>query len=128
MNRGQKVALKHAANAIDGTRPAGHVELGAARYISRYYTTYNGRPFASVYLAKRAGRTPTNQFNAQEFVANHYGLSNSQAAKVDRVAASTHNIKQRAQRVARFLRRVAENPTYVGIERKPTTGAVAASL
>jgi hypothetical protein len=128
MNKGQKVALRHAANAIDGTRPAtGHVQLGAGTGLAFTVDRHN-RPFTAVYLAKRAGRTPTSGLAAQAIVACHYGLSTAQVVKLEAVAASTHNIKQRAERVARFLRRVAQDPTYVGVTRQPTTGAVAATL
>ena len=131
MNKGQKVALRHAANAIDGTRPAtGHVRLGAIAGSPSVYDTSDRRlrPFPSVYLARRAGFEPTSQVTAQAFVSKHFGLTTVQAGKVDRVAASTHNVKQRAERVARFLRRVALEPTYVGTTRQATSGAVAATL
>lgn len=132
MNKGQKVALKHAANAIDGTRPLGHIELGANSIDGFQYssntTDRHDRPFASVHLARRAGYTPGSLNSAKALVAKHFGLTLEQVNKVERVAASTHNIVQRAQRVATFLRRVAEEPTYVGFTRQATTGAVAASL
>ncbi len=131
MNKGQKVALRHAANAIDGTRPAtGHIQLGARAGAPAVLNTvdHRSRPFASVYLARRAGYTPLSQVGAQSLIVDIFGLTAAQAAKVDRVAASTHNLKQRAQRVARFLRRVVVEPTYVGSTRQPTTGAVASTL
>lgn len=128
MDKGQKVALRHAANAIDGTRPAGGATLGAAPYTSSTASDRYGRPFASTYLARRAGYSPANQMSAQQLVTDHYGLSASQAVKLDRVAASTHNLKQRSQRVAAFLRRVAADPSYTGLNRAVTTGAVGATL
>ena len=127
MNKGQKVSVRHAANAIDGTRPAtGHVQLGAGP--STTTTDRHNRPFTAVYLAKRAGYAPVDLSHARALVTIHYGLSSAQTTKLESVAASTHNIKQRAERVARFLRRVAQDPTYVGFSRQPTTGAVAATL
>lgn len=128
MNKGQKVALRHAANAIDGTRPAGGATLGATPFTSSVATDRHGRPFASTYLARRAGYTPTSQTGAQDTVTQHYGLSTTQVVKLDKVAASTHNLKQRSQRVAAFLRRVAEDPSYTGLNRSATTGAVSATL
>jgi hypothetical protein len=129
MNKGQKVALKHAANAIDGTRPAGGVKLGALSFVSESTSfDHKGRPLASSYLAQRAGWLPPNQKSAQVIVEKQFGLTSAQVAKLDRLAASTHNIRQRGERVARFLRKCVEQPGYVGINRKATTGAVAASL
>ncbi len=130
MNKGQKVALRHAANAIDGTRPGPeHARLGAGSpsYI-RPYCDRLGRTYPTVYLARRVGYAPGSRWTAQTLVASHFGLTAAQAAKVDQVAASTHNLKQRAQRVARFLRRAATEPGYIGLNRQPTTGAVAATL
>ena len=128
MNKGQKVALRHAANAIDGTRPVGGATLGASPYTSSTASDRHGRPFASTYLARRAGYTPASQTSAQQLVTDHYGLSDAQVTKLDRVAASTHNLKQRSQRVAAFLRRIAEDPSYTGLTRTATTGAVGATL
>jgi hypothetical protein len=132
MKKGSKVALKHAANAIDGTRPIGGVELGARAKdlgISTFASQdVKGRPFPSVYLAKRAGFAPNSQASAQRFVADTFGLSAAQVEKLDDVAASTHNIVQRAGRVARFIRRVVEQPGYVGFPSRQTNGAVGASL
>ncbi len=128
MNKGQKVALRHAANAIDGTRPAkGHVQLGAGPS-GGFIADRHNRPFTAVYLARRAGYVSVGYEQARAIVYAHYGLSSTQTTKLDAVAASTHNIKQRAERVARFLRRVAQDPTYVGLPQRPTTGAVAATL
>ena len=128
MNKGQKVALKHAANAIDGTRPVGGATLGAAPFTGSGTTDRHGRPYASAYLASRVGLNPTSNPHARQLISAHFGLTEAQAAKLDSVAASTHNLKQRSQRVAAFLRRVAEDPTYVGAKRSATTGAVSATL
>jgi hypothetical protein len=129
MNKGQKVALKHAANAIGGTRSGVIIALGASESIALGATKDSkGREYASVYLAKRAGFDPTNQYIAQKNVASRFGLTEGQVEKLDKVAASTHNIVQRADRVSRFLRRVAENPSYMGFPSRSTNGAVAATL
>jgi hypothetical protein len=129
MNKGQKVALKHAANAIGGTRNGVIVVLGASESIALGNTKDSkGREYASVYLAKRAGFDPASQFSAQQNVVSRFGLTSEQVEKLDKVAASTHNIMQRADRVSRFLRRVAENPSYIGFPSRSTNGAVAATL
>lgn len=129
MTKGQKVALRHAANAIDGTRPAGGIKLGAESYVSDATTKDRaGRLFASSYLAQRAGYEPTTQRNAQGYVVSAYGLTQEQVEKLDRVAASTHNLTQRADRVAAFLRRAATQEGYLGLPSRTTTGAVAATL
>lgn len=130
MNRGQKVSLKHAANAIDGTRNGILVTLGATAsgVDTGDSTDKKGRKYPSVFLAERAGFTPTSQYDAQRDVVNGFGLTMEQAEKVDKLAASTHNLKQRSQRVAHFIRNVATVPGYVGQSRPSTTGAVARSL
>jgi hypothetical protein len=131
MTKGQKNKLHFASKAIANGYEKGTVKLGASEFSapsSFRVADRHGRPFASVYLARRAGYAPTSQYNAQSIIESAYGLSATQAAKVDRVAASTHNVKQRGERVGRFLARVAHDPSYVGMDRSATTGAVAASL
>ena len=115
MNKGQKVALKHAANAIEGIRPAGGVRLGAVDFETQYLSHDNkGRPFPAKYLADRAGLKYQNHTEAKAQVSEHFGLTPAQVLKLGAVARSTHNIKQRGQRVATFLRKVAEVDGYVG--------------
>lgn len=130
MTKGQKVALRHAANAIDGTRPVGGVKLGANDgTIFLAVVDRKARPFAVTYLARRIG--PGRVFllpAVKATVQSHYGLTEGQVEKLEKVAASTHNLKQRAERVAAFLRRVAQDPSYVGLPSRQTTGAVAATL
>lgn len=114
MNKGQKVALRHAANAIDGTRPVGGVVLG--KNTGEQYATEDakGRNFAVTYLARRGGTSVTDLGLVKLFVQKHYGLTEAQVARLESTAASTHNLKQRSERVARFLRRVVAQPGYAG--------------
>lgn len=127
MNTKQKQALRDAIERIQNP----DVTLGARAGDVDYdgVTDPKERTYASVALAGGKGRkAPQNQYDAQQALTRKFGLSLEQAEKVDSVAASTHNLIQRTERVVGFLSKVIENPDYVGRPSRTTNGAVGRSL
>jgi hypothetical protein len=142
MNKRLGQKLLRLADTIEQNSFLGNLKLGAGKRPPDEGYVYNGedsfdmshrtdirdRVYPSVYIADAIKEAATDQYVAQINVSRRFGLAWEQVAKLDKVAASTHNLVQRGQRVANFLRRVVANPNYIGINRRPTTGAVAASL
>jgi hypothetical protein len=117
MTKEQKTALKRAANAIDGTTGYG-VVLGADGDAYGTRTDFAGNQYSSVYLSLRGGRTIVGKGSALLPVCEVYGLTPRQVVKMESVANSTHNLKQRSQRVANFLRRCVDQPGYEGLPQR----------